>query len=241
MKLYKYYPDNVNSFKSISVRGLWCHYPKKMNDPADCLAFLNREITPEEVTVFKSYFENHLDPSLKRIFNYSNEQVTNFINLQRKKLLDDFAFCSLSETFDDILMWSHYASSHTGFVVEFEFDDSKIDHHFQKINYTDYLPKLDITKIAEFMNGKDENLKYFFQDLSLKSTACCKENEWRIWRSKPCYYHYEGTNIKNVYFGVNSSIETKSIVAKLIDELNKDALFHFMEFNQNPIKLVYKS
>ena len=241
MKLYKYYADSVNSFKSISVRGLWCHYPKKMNDPADSLAFLDREVTPQDTVIFKSYFENHLDPSLKHIFNYSTEQVKNFINLQRKKLLDDFAFCSLSETFDDILMWSHYASSHTGFVVEFEFDESEIDYHFQKINYIDYLPELDISKIGEFMSGKDENLRYFFEDLSLKSTAWTKENEWRIWRSQPCYYHYQGKNIKNVYFGVNSSMETKAIVAKLIGELNKDVLFHFMEFNHNPIKLTYKS
>lgn len=241
MKLFKYYPDNVNSFKSISVRGLWCHHPKKMNDPADSLTFLDRDITFKQSEIFRSYFKNHNNESLKKIFNYSDEQVKNFINLQRKTLLDNFAFCALSETFDDILMWSHYSSSHTGFVVEFDFEESQIDHHFQKVNYIDYLPELEVSKIAEFMCGKDENLKYFFQDFSLKTTDWTKEKEWRIWRSKPCYYHYEGKNIKNVYFGINSAIETKAIVAKLINDLNKDVQFHFMEFNKDPIKLVYKS
>ncbi|MBK9225064.1 MAG: hypothetical protein IPO23_11460 [Flavobacterium sp.] len=46
--------------------------------------------------------------------------------------------------------------------------------------------------------------------------------------------------LKNIYFGVNASIETKAIVAKLASELNKDVLFHFMEFNKNPIKLIFK-
>lgn len=240
MKLYKYYPDNVNSFKSISVRGLWCHYPNKMNDPADCLGYLDREITKEEIDIFRNTFKDNPDSNISKTYNYSDELITQFINLQRKKFINIYAFCSLSETFDDILMWSHYSSSHTGFVIEFEFEDSEIDHHFQKVNYTDYLPKLDILKIAEFMNGKDENLSVFLEDASLKSTAWSSEKEWRIWRNKPSYYHYEGKNIKNVYFGVNTSVETKAIVAKLVGELNKDVLFHFMEFSQNPVRLTYK-
>jgi hypothetical protein len=241
MKLYKYFPDNVNSFKSLSVRGLWCHYPTKMNDPADCLGYLDRDFSVEDIKIFKKYISKSNDADIKRIVNFDDDKIISFFNIQRKKLIEEYAFCSLSETFDDILMWSHYASSHTGFVIEFDFEDSKIDHHFQKINYTDILPKLDITKIAQFMYGKDENLYYFLEDISLKAKVWGSEKEWRIWRSKPCYYHYEGKNIKNIYFGVNTSLETKAIVAKLAGELNKEVLFHFMEFSQNPVKLVFRS
>ena len=91
------------------------------------------------------------------------------------------------------------------------------------------------------MCGKGEFLNYFLEDISLKAKVWENEKEWRIWRNKPCYYHYQGENIKNIYFGVNASLETKAIVVKLASELNKDALYHFMEFNQDPIKLVYKS
>jgi len=240
MRLYKYFPDTVNSFKSISTRGLWCHFPNKMNDPADCLGYLDREISKDEIDVFRSSFKNN-DDRLYEICNYSDEMIVEFINLQRKKFINDHAFASLSEIFDDILMWSHYSSSHTGFVIEFEFEDTEIDYHFQKVIYTDFLPKLEIQKIADFLNGKDEYMYYFLEDASLKSTVWSKEKEWRIWRDKPSYYRYEGKNIKNVYFGVNASIETKAIVAKLVGELNKDVLFHFMEFTQNPVKLIHRS
>jgi hypothetical protein len=239
MKLYKYFPDNANSFKALSVRGLWCHYPNKMNDPADCLGYLDRDFSSEDVKLFKAYIAKSNDSDIKNIINYEDKKIIEFFNLQRRELIEKYAFTSLSESFDDILMWSHYASSHTGFVIEFEFDDSKIDHHFQKISYVKKLPKLDITKIAEFMYGKDENLYYFLEDISVKSSVWNNEKEWRIWRSKPCYYHYEKNSIKNIYFGVNASIETKAIVAKLAGELNKDVLFHFMEFNKNPIKLIF--
>lgn len=40
---------------------------------------------------------------------------------------------------------------------------------------------------------------------------------------------------------VISRVETKCIVSKRITELNRDAIFHFLEFNQNPVKLTYKS
>lgn len=241
MKLYKYFPDSVNSFKSLSVRGLWCHYPKKMNDPADCLGYLERNLSQDNLNTFRTYAGKSKDAHIRNIVNFSDQKISDFVNLQRKKLIDKYAFCSLSESFDDILMWSHYASSHSGFVVEFEFEASKINHHFQKISYVDDIPDLDISIIAEFLNGKDENLYYFLKDLSIKATAWATEKEWRIWQSKPCYYHYDPSSLKNVYFGVNTSMETKAIVAKLTGELNKDVLFHFMEFSQRPVKLTPRS
>lgn len=240
MKLYKYFPDNVNSFKSLSVKGLWCHYPEKMNDPADCLSFLDRDFSTDDIKIFKRYISKSNDSDIKNITNFSDDKISSFFNLRRKKLIEKFTFCSLSESYDDILMWSHYATSHTGFVIEFEFQDSEIDHHFQKINYIDNLPKLDIHKIAKFMYGKNENLYYFLEDLSLKSTVWASEKEWRIWRTKPCYFHYEKKNIKKIYFGVKTSPETMSIVAKLAGEINKEVSLHFMEFNINPVKLTFR-
>ncbi|TOC13300.1 hypothetical protein CGJ90_24575, partial [Vibrio parahaemolyticus] len=37
-----------------------------------------------------------------------------------KSMTSSFGICSLSKTFENILMWSHYADNHKGFVVEFE-------------------------------------------------------------------------------------------------------------------------
>ena len=242
MKLFKYYSDSVNSFKSISVKGLWCHFPNKMNDPAECLHILDREFTDEEINLFKKYVAKSNDIDIKRIASFENTQIVDFFNLQRKKFIEKFTFVSLSESFDDILMWSHYASSHSGFVVEFDFDETFMKkHHFQKIHYTDNLPKLEITKIAEFMYGKDDDFDYFFEDVSKKLKVWENEKEWRVWRNKPCYFHYEGTDIKNVYFGINTTIETKALVAKLVAESNKDVIFNFMEFSKNPVKLTFRS
>jgi hypothetical protein len=239
MILYKYYPDNANSYKAISLRGLWCHYPKKMNDPSDCLGYLDIELSKSEISLIKNYFKKNSNPSLSKIFRFSDDQVTNFINLQRRDRINRSTFCSLSEDFTDILMWSHYASSHTGFVIEFEFSDSEIDYHFQKIEYTDQLPKFDAEKFCNAISNDFENVGYFLKDISIKSTAWASEKEWRIWRKEPCYYYYKPENIKNIYFGVNCSLDTKSIVSKIIGDWNNTALYNFMEYDKNPIRLKY--
>ena len=236
MILYKYFAEHLNSFKSLSMRGIWCHYSKLMNDPAECLAYMNREITHEQIQQFRNCFKDSEDERLRSIYNFCNDQVVSFVNMQRRESINRYAFGSLSKSFDDIRMWSHYASSHSGFVVEFDFES---DHHFQEIVYTDYLPKIDVIKIADHLKGVKDNINYFLKDISVKAMAWQHEQEYRIWRRSPCYYHFDGNNIKSVYFGVNCSLETKAIVGKLIVEINDKVQYYNMELSPNPVRLTF--
>jgi len=236
LKLYKYFSDNIYSYRSIAVRGLYCHYPKNMNDPFECLGYSERLITNEQINLFREKLDSSIK-SNERFLNLNNQQLQQFLRNERNELIKIFAFSSLSENFDDILMWSHYSSGHTGFVLEFEFREEEISNNFQKINYVDKLPNFEYNKIADFLNGQDKNLDYLLSDISLKSKSWKSEKEWRIWRKKPTYYHYEKHNLKNVYFGINTPIETKAIIAKLVSEINNEALFHQMKFSDDPIRL----
>ena len=113
-----------------------------MNDPFECLGYSERLITDEQINSFRE----KLNPSIKnneRFLNLNNQQLEHFLHNQRKELIKIFAFSSLSENFDDILMWSHYSSAHTGFVLEFEFKEEEFSNNFQKIKYVDELPDFD--------------------------------------------------------------------------------------------------
>lgn len=46
----------------------------------------------------------------------------------RNNLMETVFVCSLAQSGDDILMWSHYATNHKGFVIEYDVDS------FRKIN-----------------------------------------------------------------------------------------------------------
>ncbi|MBK7668810.1 MAG: hypothetical protein IPJ32_16620 [Sphingobacteriaceae bacterium] len=84
-----------------------------------------------------------------------------------------------------------------------------------------------------------QNMNSVIKDLSQKAMCWNYEREWRIWMKEPTYYHFEPAELKEIYFGVNCDIETKSIILQLTSYLPKEFLFSEMEFGDNPIRLKY--
>lgn len=89
------------------------------------------------------------------------------------------AFC-LSEVPDSLLMWSHYAASHTGFVLEFDarhtyFHQQKGPEdefrHLRRVEYRETRPSANLTDF----DGVDVFL--------VKSGHWAYEREWRIFRA----------------------------------------------------------
>ena len=97
MILYKYYPNNENTWKSLANRGLWCHYPKNMNDPFECLGFIERKFGDSELDKFKKQIEKSKNPKWKRFSNLSNSLLQKALNENRKNSIKNYAFCSRSE------------------------------------------------------------------------------------------------------------------------------------------------
>jgi hypothetical protein len=166
-------------------------------------------------------------------------ELSKKINKDRLNRIKKFAFCALSQTPENILMWSHYAEAHTGFVLELEFPDIENDHHFQKVGYVPTLPEFDLDKFAKFLMGDDKLFTYLFKDISIKSSEWNYEEEWRIWRANPAYYFYTKEQVKGIYFGINCAFDTKAAVYELTSYLGKDFLYTTMEFQTNPVRLTY--
>lgn len=240
MILYKYFPCNANSFKSISLKGLWCHHSNKMNDPFECLANAEINFTKEEIGKIRKYAQASKDERVKSLGTLDDSGLILMFNSFRKKLIEEFAFSSLSERFDDILMWSHYASSHSGFVFGFEFKNFK-DHSLQKVRYVNSIEGFDPISHLKIIEGdySHPNMDQLIKDLSQKAQCWNYEKEWRIWMKEPTYYHFEPDELKEIYFGVNCDIETKSIILQLTSYLPNEFNFFQMEFGDNPIRLKY--
>ncbi len=241
MILYKYYPCSELSYRSISVRGLWCHYPYKMNDPFECLSLSKKEYSTKELSTLREYCRQSPCERLNNIANHADKDLIELFNLLRNNSLSQFAFCSLSEKADSILMWSHYGSSHRGFVIGFDFKNQR-DYHFQKVQYCNSLSGFNVLPHLKNLEGcnSDSVMQEIFQNFSKKADCWSYENEWRIWRKSPCYYQFEPSEVKEIYFGVNCDIETKSIILNLTPYLPKHFIFHQFEFGDNPIRLVKK-
>jgi hypothetical protein len=130
---------------------------------------------------------------MRKVFESSkpsiNEMIRNFMVMKdgqfrimaidaiTKSLNKSFGILCLTETPDNILMWSHYSANHTGLV--FEFDDShffygrrqsenELQGHVRKVRYSKDRPKLTIFNPS--LNN-EENIKIWINDfLWLKSS-----------------------------------------------------------------------
>ncbi|MDO6803949.1 DUF2971 domain-containing protein [Wenyingzhuangia sp. 1_MG-2023] len=239
MILYKYFPCNEFTYRSLAIKGLWCDTHKSMNDPFESLYIIDRKYSFEELQDFRSEIKKSSEPKWKNLIQSKNdEELTILINKLRKDSLNKFSFCSLSEEPDNILMWSHYANNHKGIVVGFDFPDLKNCHSLQKVKYSDNLPSFDIKTYAKFLIKQNSSfLNDIFQDFSIKSSHWSYEKEWRIWRDKSSYLIFKPENIKEVHFGVNTLPETKAIVVELMNYLNKDFKYNLVELTTEPLGL----
>lgn len=159
---------------SVAMQGLLPSELKRAYDglPSDvrshlsCAAFID----------FGSQLAAQQEGDLAKLFNELAPHVTATI---QRKFDDLIGILSLSEVPDSLLMWSHYAASHTGFVIGFEprhsyFNQSKgADdefRHLRRVMYREARPRGALTSL----DGTDLFL--------VKSSHWAYEREWRILR-----------------------------------------------------------
>jgi prenyltransferase beta subunit len=102
-------------------------------------------------------------------------------------LNDTIGILCLTEKKDNLLMWSHYANSHKGFVLEFNtehcyFDQRKknlqLAEHLKKVRYTFNRPEFVLFDTALLTKENMDNWINNF--IWVKSDHWSYEEEWRI-------------------------------------------------------------
>lgn len=125
---YKYLPFNEGSLKVITEGTVKFTCPLEFNDPFDCQPVYHIDKQVYEKNYFKlaEKFLMHLSPA-KRLQekNRKYEVLKRIVKSGEfhTKLLKTIGVLSLSRSCNDILMWSHYAKDHKGFVVGFHYKD----------------------------------------------------------------------------------------------------------------------
>ena len=83
---------------------------QSLNDPFECLPSISVKDKIE------TYINEQIIPGLKKNQVLTIEELDSFMDLH--------GIISLSESPDNLLMWSHYGDDHKGMVVEFDIDES---------------------------------------------------------------------------------------------------------------------
>lgn len=163
------------------------------------------------------------EPKLLERLRQLTPMVSGFLNRKFDELLG--AFC-LSEIPDNLLMWSHYAMSHTGFVVEFDAHHEYFHaqrsaedefRHLRRVLYRDTRPSAALTALDGF--------DFFL----VKSSHWGYEREWRILRaleeakevisSLPFAVHlfsFPRDAVKSVILGARTAVPVEAAVRKAL-------------------------
>lgn len=230
MKLYKY----VNSKRiDILTKGeIRFSQPSVWNDPFELQPHYKDNIPKNpwfQILKFASiisHFKKTNEVLQKEVEEFEKEKkritkddVYDFINRNILGL-------SLTEDKDSLLMWSHYASNHSGFVIEFDtnndFFKNKDRHLFKvasdirrpEVNTYEF-EKIIINIVSLLKENKPlsethfEKISYFFR----KSIEWKYEKEWRLITTVNNASNYNDIKdtIKTRHFGRNSRINDKNL------------------------------
>jgi hypothetical protein len=176
--------------------------------------------------------------------------VDQLIDESLKSMKQSSLVACLSEDFESILMWSHYADNHKGFVLNYDFKsrysiETKIpgikatefaDKKLFPVRYSD--ERFDATYYVTFhfidnylkSIGQKLNIPFFdklfyYKILLFKSSDWAYEKEWRIISQTNNNYN---DNKPNISF-VNDIQPTEILLGSKIEEGNRDKLLRIAE------------
>ena len=229
--LYKYveFDQDMNVLKLITENKIKFSEPARFNDPFDCNPYYKnsdkpQKLRPDLFAKLDFYEESPAKRVLaaQRAINRTNA----FFNEGRfhDVTMSGIGILSLSRTPWHVLMWSHYAKHHTGFVVEFQ-EPASIPagqnglHHKWlvsfEVNYTVDRPiverwkRTEVTSIDKIFMSKSVEWNY--------------EEEERVvkYRGGPGIFEYEPSLLKSVIAGCKISDENFALLSAAVKSANK--------------------
>ncbi|WP_337421049.1 DUF2971 domain-containing protein [Phocaeicola sp.] len=241
-----YLYDSINVGTSIeSIKHLRDHLKN-----GGCLPELWESLYGEaRAKVIKDVIRNVTDEELERqAFDFEVNKENFFGNIDRiLKQAEDYLrrntfIACFSETVKSITMWSHYAASHKGFVLEYDFKNlmSQCDTCSQKdtcnyrVTYNLYPiiydnRRYDATSFVEYylglslgLNAKMNDRMYYTKAALYKSPQWQYEKEWRLFLNKNNSTGLSCLNIKvkpvAIYYGNDMSAINKKILSGMAEE-----------------------
>lgn len=173
---YKYLP--VESWLPNLLNGTSLLFSSRLsfNDPFDCRPAIKMNTEKRGRDFFKDQLKKTKLPPSKRLTLINTimrrSKIDDNLDIeQTQENLDNVGVLCLAESWDNALMWSHYAKIHKGIAVGFHSNKS-LFWVARPIEYTDELPIIFVPTTAS---------EELFNQTFLKKAKCwAYESEWRI-------------------------------------------------------------
>ncbi|MBT0729234.1 DUF2971 domain-containing protein [Rosenbergiella nectarea] len=185
------------------------------NDPAELKLIFNFDA---EFEIIKKRF--HLDCPRRTEYDFrkwyerfdKNSKWLIKYNMREHTLTTKGIVC-LTRDYDNYLMWSHYANSHTGFCIGF---DSVFTHSIEdrglegEVVYVDTYPR--------FNYYTDSSQEYLNCTYLHKGMPWAYENEYRVITEGCGIKRFDKSLIKEITLGCRASFKLQDYASKLIDK-----------------------
>lgn len=140
------------------------------------------------------------------------------------KMKEFFLIGCLCTDYKNKLMWSHYADSHKGFCIEYDYSAIDIGVYTTLPLPVIYSKDRPIISWKAAFNNSPENLEesfaQFTKGLLTKDEIWSYENEWRILIKATDTADIPMPRISCVYLGASISTENKEVILKIAKENN---------------------
>lgn len=189
--LYRYRKFSKYELDNLETDCVWLTSPIKYNDPFDSAV----TFSPERLS---SALHGNMDP-IKAVIRFFSRMCPAIAAIDFNKVLaplfDDMVqnfseylqssmrVCSFSETWDSVIMWSHYTDQHKGFCVEYPIHLLRPDD----VRRTLLMPVIyrsELSDVTEYMvkgvGGTQFNNLFGELACLLKAVEWAYEKEWRL-------------------------------------------------------------
>ena len=215
--LFKYQTLSAYSLASLVNNTVWLAKPSTFNDPFDC-----------GVTLDRKKFRESLDHAITRVVQQARPEDLAGKDLSGvrpgdaeaydvyrngiRTLLQDIGVLCLSAVPDSMLMWSHYASHHRGFCVEYDFgEDTQLKKIAHAVRYSDNILSLSAADLAG--PAKSEALDALWLT---KAECWAYEREWRVMMPKGGKSYQAPSAVRAVIFGARMPEPDRVMVANAL-------------------------
>jgi hypothetical protein len=156
----------------------------------------------------------------------------------RDKWQDIFGILSLASAYDNITMWSHYSSNHSGFVIEFDLTNTFFDRRkkendlircVKKVKYESNRPNIKLydsnlpeTELLSFLADSILLTKstHWESEQELRMISDLKETDQVLELGNQIVHlnRFESTAIRAVYCGVNIDTHVRNKIIAILEE-----------------------
>lgn len=214
-RFFKFKPINKYLIESLVNPSLYFPKPDLLNDPFDCQLDLRKSFCraiDKSEGIRKTELQSVLD---------SNNFIENFN--QQIKSIGVCSFSLLQESFDEPLLWSHYADDHKGVCLLYRFTENFLNNPKEivgvdKVQYEDnFLTNWLITSPIQ-PSEYDFLIELAKVFLTVKNSAWKYEKEVRIIRPIHGSWSIPHGCLEQICFGLRTPLSDIELVSKLAGE-----------------------